>query len=191
MKKLILILLFLWILSSSLFAQTVTNKIQNMATIMLSNSTLYVGSSNTILNGTGYPIGDILIITGADGSIRMDPATPFHGRVNIYWTTNLAGTLASWSLGQDFIGQNTHTFGIQDNFNNKIPFLIASNQTIEIDIPTMVLSSNLFVTNNISAAAYQITGNPGATAWSTNVGVGQTNVLVFTNGLFMGQFTIP
>lgn len=197
MKKLTLILLFLWIVASSLFAQIATNKIQNMATIMLTNSTLYIGGTNFVVNGTRYNSSDVMKIWARDGAIEFGTVTPIHNRILLSWYTNSSLTANAWNVGQDVTGIQVHTWGIQDAFNNKFPFLIASNQSINIDIPVMVLSSNLFVSNSVTilgtnnARFYMVNGVRGMTLSVTNVGIGMTNVEVFAEGLLTNKFTIP
>lgn len=149
MRKLLFILISL-VSCSYLNAQTATNKVQNMATLMLTNSTLYIGGTNFVVNGTRYNSGEVMKLWGRDGAIVLAPTTPFHGRVNITWTTNLAGTLNSWTIGQDFVAGNTHQWGIRDDFNGRVPFNIFSNQIITLDIPLVVVSSNMFITNNLT-----------------------------------------
>lgn len=200
MKKLIItiVVLFSWILSSSLFAQTATNKIQNMATMMLTNSTLYVGGTNTVLNGTRYQSGEILTIFGIDGAIKLVPLAGHH-RVNIYWVTNSTLQVPTWTIGQDLPNTARHTWGIQNIPAGTIPFLIASNVSINIDIPTMILSSNLFVSNSVTmlgtnnARYYKVDGVRGMTLSITNIGpsLGSSNVEVFAEGLLTNKFTIP
>lgn len=196
MKKLILILLLLLIVPRGTIAQTATNKIQNMATIMLTNSTLQVGGTNGVFNATKYPSGEIITVYGQDGVIRLVPLA-IHNRANIYWVTNSTLMVPTWTMGQDLSGAASHTWGIQDIPGNKVPFLIASNQSINIDIPTMILSSNLFVTNNLTVLGtnnsrfYMVNGVRGITLSVTNVGIGVTNVEVFAEGLLTNKFTIP
>lgn len=167
MRKLIIFLTLFW--CSLGFGQTATNKIQNMATIMLTNSTLYVGGTNNGFNATKYPQGDILRLWGADGVLKMIPTGP-HGRANIYWVTNVNELTPSWSIGQDFTGINEHMWGVQNNIDNTLPFTIISNQQVRFQIPLVVVSSNMFITNNLTVNGVIINaGGAVPSVLSTNV----------------------
>lgn len=190
MRKLIILIALFW--CSVGFGQVSTNKIQNMATMMLSNSTLYIGGSNFVVNGTQYNASEVVKIYGRDGAMDFLPFSgSIHSRTGIAFYTNTIGTIAGWTFLQDPNGAQSHELGVTDFINNEIRLHFVSNQQIRVRIPFLIASSNLVVSNTVSAAGYQIRGNPGATFWSTNVGIGQTNVLVYTNGLYMGQFTTP
>lgn len=196
MRKLI-ILFYLFVCSMG-FCQVSTNKIQNTATLMLTNSTLYVGGSNVVFNGTRYLQGDIVSIYGIDGVIRFGPVTPIHDRMLLSWYTNdnFAAAANSWNLGPDFTAGSFHTFGVQDAFNSRVPFLINSNQNILLNIPFTIASSNLVVSNTVTTVStnnamfYMVKGFPGRSGSYTNVGVGETNVLVYDSGLLTNDFKI-
>lgn len=192
MRKLILILFILFIVPRGTFGQVSTNKIQNMATLMLTNSTLSVGGTNNSFNMTQYAASDIITVYGQDGVIDLVPRLGLiHSRLGIAFYTNNTRTISGWSISQDPLGAQSHEFGISDNINGVIRLHFVSNQHVRVHIPFLITSSNFVASNTVSAAGYLIGSNPGATAWSTNVGIGVTNVLVFTNGLFMGQFLTP
>lgn len=190
MRKLIILLSLFW--CSVGFGQVSTNKIQNMATMMLSNSTINVGGTNNSFNMTQYAASDIITVYGQDGVIDLVPRFGLiHSRVGIAFYTNNTRTISGWSVQQDPNGAQSHEFGVSDNINGVIRLHFVSNQQVRVHIPFLIASSNLVVSNTVSAAGFQIEGNPGGTAWVTNVGVGETNVVVYTNGLFMTRFPIP
>lgn len=196
MRNLIIILTLFW--CSIGFCQTSTNKIQNTATMYLTNSTLYVGSTQTVFNGTRYLTGESVTIYGIDGTVRMIPLAS-HGRANIYWVTNADLKVPTWQIGQDIPGSGTHNFGIGNLVDSKLPLLIYSNQVMSIDIVRMVCTSNLVVTNTITCFStnnsrhFMVNGIPPFTGSVTNLGpdLGSSNVLVYSSGIVTNYYKIP
>lgn len=195
-----LITIFLLICTNLVVAQTATNKIQNMATIMLTNSTLHVGGTNNAFNVTQYAASDIITVYGQDGVIDLVPRFGLiHSRVGIAFYTNNARTISGWSVSQDPLGAQSHEFGIVDNINGVVRLLFVSNATITATIPRFNVSSNLFVSGNVltsitnDAAFYRVNGIPGFTGSVTNIGpdLGSSNILVYASGLVTNYFKIP
>lgn len=202
-RKLLIILSLFW--CSLGFCQTATNRIVNMATIYSANSPIssssLIGTSSNVFAGgfiaagtnaqAGIPVGAHFLESSNAGNPvlvlwNLDP-TGLQG----FFTKNQAGTDSA------FIGSRNGGTNIQLHaFLNATSYIEFSLQggsgANQIFIhPTVTTNTLKFVAGAISSTNYQANGTPGATAWSTNVGIGVTNVLVFTNGLFMGQFTTP
>lgn len=204
MKKLILILLFLWVISSSLFAQTATNKIQNMATIFATNSPVtikgllstesnvfiggFISAGTNAVAGSSF-IHSMVVSNAGNPTLALRNYDPT-GTPNILFRTS-GGTDAA-TMGTERNGSNI----IIHAHLNALSYIRLTTQSgssaNEMFIhPGVTTNAGPFWARSINSTNYMVNGVRGLTLSVTNVGVGFTNVEVFAEGLLTNKFTIP
>lgn len=187
------------------FAQTATNNIVNMAVIYSANSPL---TTSGIINAQSNVFIGGVLEAGTNSSAGTSVGVHFLSSSNAgnpvlvlrsYDPTGKAGFNSKNSLGVDsgYIGTDRNGSNIVIHaFLNALSYIRLTTQSgsaaNEMFIhPGYTTNAGPFWANSVNSTNYMANGVSAATRWSTNLGIGQTNVLVFTNGLYMGQFTIP
>ena len=206
------------LLAVNAFGQTATQKVVNTAVIYTSTSPVTFQGSTTVQGtpvvGTNLTVASYMEVgtnatTALVGLSVIQNNTPGNPTLFILnrATNGSAGILYRNYQSTDAgnIGfDNTTTSMVYQSFLTASAYqkftLFAGNTGNEIYLmPSVTTNTFDFVvgrrmtalTNN--ATFYQMAGNPGGTASVTNLGpsLGSSNVVVFTNGLFMNTFTIP